>query len=73
MPEFLGSVGGAAFVATVAILARRAAFGTITLHETVGKEHPALFTVELRSRLGSNGSGLLHRRINALRKHLVFR
>ena len=65
MAQFLRAICRAALVAAVAVLSGGAALGALTLHETVRKEHLALFAVELRRRLTRDRTGLLHRGINA--------
>ena len=69
--QLLGGVGGTALVAAVAVLALRAALGARALHETVGQEHLAMFTVELRRRALRDAAGLLHRGEELLGERLI--
>ena len=69
--QLLGRVRGAALVAAVAVLSRRAALGASPLHEAVGKEHLALLAIELRRGLAAYVAQLLRREIDTLGKLLV--
>ncbi len=66
------AVGGAAGLAVVAVLVRRAALRTFALDEAVRQEHVLHRVVQLRDRLHLDESGVLQRKINLRGEYAVF-